>query len=57
MLVTDRLLTPYSGMLQGHIAGLYSHAQMHIDLGRLASVSGVSARRSPNPDPAAISPA
>lgn len=41
-LVTDRLLTPYSGMLPGHIAGFYSHAGMHIDLGRLARVSGVS---------------
>jgi selenide,water dikinase len=41
-LVTDRLLTPYSGMLPGHIAGLYTHAEMHIDLGRLAKVCGVS---------------
>lgn len=41
-LVTDRLLTPYSGMLPGHVAGVYSHAEMHIDLGRLASVSGVT---------------
>ncbi|MCA3601839.1 MAG: FAD-dependent oxidoreductase [Methylobacterium sp.] len=41
-LVTDRLLTPYSGMLPGHIAGFYSHAEMHIDLGRLARVSGVA---------------
>ncbi len=41
-LVTDRLLTPYSGMLPGHIAGFYSRAEMHIDLGRLARVSGVS---------------
>lgn len=41
-LVTDRLLTPYSGMLPGHVAGFYSHSEMHIDLGRLARVSGVS---------------
>ena len=41
-LVTDRLLTPYSGMLPGHIAGFYSHSEMHIDLERLARVSGVS---------------
>ncbi|MCA3632658.1 MAG: FAD-dependent oxidoreductase [Methylobacterium sp.] len=41
-LVTDRLLTPYSGMLPGHIAGFYSHSEMHIDLGRLARVAGVS---------------
>ena len=39
-LVTDRLLTPYSGMLPGHVAGLYGHDQMHIDLARLAGVSG-----------------
>jgi selenide,water dikinase len=41
-LVTDRLLTPYSGMLPGHIAGFYSHSEMHIDLERLARASGVS---------------
>lgn len=40
-LVTDRLLTPYSGMLPGHIAGFYSHSEMHIDLGRLAHASGI----------------
>lgn len=40
-LVTDRVLTPYSGMLPGYVAGFYSHAQMHIDLARLARVSGV----------------
>jgi pyridine nucleotide-disulfide oxidoreductase family protein len=45
-LVTDRLLTPYSGMLPGHVAGYYSHAEMHIDLGRLARVSGVELVRS-----------
>ena len=39
-LVTDRLLTPYSGMLPGHIAGLYSHEAMHIDLARLAQRTG-----------------
>lgn len=41
-LVTDRLLTPYSGMLPGHIAGFYDHAAMHIDLARLAKVSGMA---------------
>ncbi len=45
-LVTDRLMTPYSGMLPGHVAGLYSHADMHIDLERLARVSGVVLARS-----------
>jgi selenide,water dikinase len=45
-LVTDRLLTPYSGMLPGHVAGLYSYADMHIDLERLAHVSGMALVRS-----------
>jgi selenide,water dikinase len=45
-LVTDRLLTPYSGMLPGHVAGLYSHADMHIDLERLVRVSGMALLRS-----------
>lgn len=45
-LVTDRLVTPYSGMLPGHVAGLYSHSDMHIDLERLARVSGVALVRS-----------
>ncbi|MBD2434070.1 selenide, water dikinase SelD [Fischerella muscicola CCMEE 5323] len=31
-LITDRVDTPYSGMLPGHIAGFYSHDQCHIDL-------------------------
>ncbi len=39
-LVTDRLLTPYSGMLPGHIAGTYSHDETHIDLWRLARATG-----------------
>jgi pyridine nucleotide-disulfide oxidoreductase family protein len=46
-LVTDRLLTPYSGMLPGHIAGFYSHGAMHIDLERLADVSDLTLIRSP----------
>ena len=33
-LVTDRLTTPYSGMLPGHLAGIYSRDAMHIDLAR-----------------------
>ena len=41
-LVTDRPMTPYSGMLPGHVAGIYSRAEMHIDLGRLARVCGVT---------------
>lgn len=39
-LVTDRIETPYSGMLPGHLAGLYDRTAMHIDLGRLAQATG-----------------
>lgn len=39
-LVTRDLATPYSGMLPGVIAGLYSEEQAHIDLVRLAAVTG-----------------
>ncbi|MCP8937569.1 selenide, water dikinase SelD [Alsobacter sp. SYSU M60028] len=39
-LVTDRLLTPYSGMLPGHVAGIYDADEMHIDLHRLARATG-----------------
>ena len=39
-LVTDRLTTPYSGMLPGHLAGIYSRDAMHIDLARLARATG-----------------
>ncbi len=46
-LVTDRLLTPYSGMLPGHVAGIYSFADMHIDLGRLARVTDTALVDSP----------
>jgi hypothetical protein len=35
-LVTRDVETPYSGMLPGHVAGLYSHAECHIDLRRIA---------------------
>jgi pyridine nucleotide-disulfide oxidoreductase family protein len=38
-LITDRSLTPYSGMLPGHVAGVYSLDEMHIDLERLARVT------------------
>lgn len=39
-LVTRDLDTPYSGMLPGLIAGLYSREQAHIDLVRLAAATG-----------------
>src|SRR5476649_55086 len=39
-LITRDLLTPYSGMLPGLIAGLYTPEQVHIDLVRLAAATG-----------------
>lgn len=39
-LVTRDRFTPYSGMLPGHVAGLYGRSEMHIDLARLAGRSG-----------------
>jgi selenide,water dikinase len=39
-LVTRDLETPYSGMLPGVIAGLYSEEEAHIDLLRLTGVTG-----------------
>jgi len=49
-LVSPGRFTPYSGMLPGHIAGHYSHADCHIDLELLCRQAGVrridgSARR------------
>ena len=35
------VLTPYSGMLPGMVAGHYSRQEMHLDLRRLCSFSGV----------------
>ena len=40
-LVSDRAATPYSGMLPGHIAGLYARDDIHIDLVRLARATDV----------------
>jgi selenide,water dikinase len=40
-LVTRDLETPYSGMLPGVIAGLYTRDEAHIDLLRLAAATGV----------------
>jgi selenide,water dikinase len=39
-LITRELETPYSGMLPGVIAGLYTREQAHIDLVRLATATG-----------------
>ncbi|HWA49192.1 MAG TPA: selenide, water dikinase SelD [Dongiaceae bacterium] len=39
-LVTRDLETPYSGMLPGMVAGLYTEDEAHIDLVRLAAVTG-----------------
>ena len=41
-LVTRDRLTPYSGMLPGHIAGIYPRAVMQIDLEPLARRSGAA---------------
>lgn len=41
-LVSRDLLTPYSGMLPGLVAGLHDHEEAHIDLVRLAGSSGVT---------------
>lgn len=39
-LVTRDVDTPYSGMLPGHVAGLYTREECHIDLGKLANFAG-----------------
>ncbi|WP_230529946.1 FAD-dependent oxidoreductase [Microvirga roseola] len=42
ILVAKDVRTPYSGMLPGHLAGLYSRDEMHIDLEVLARRSGAT---------------
>lgn len=39
-LISDVEQTPYSGMLPGHVAGIYSYAETHIDLSSLAKFAG-----------------
>jgi len=39
-LVARDAFTPYSGMIPGYIAGHYSHADCHIDLGPLCRLAG-----------------
>src|SRR3712207_4265692 len=39
-LVSKEGLTPYSGMLPGHLTGAYTRDEIHIDLGRLARAAG-----------------
>ncbi|MFQ3231533.1 selenide, water dikinase SelD [Reinekea sp.] len=41
-LITDTLLTPYSGMLPGYIAGHYSLEETHLDLNKLCKAANVN---------------
>jgi selenide,water dikinase len=39
-LICKDVMTPYSGMLAGLVAGHYSYEETHIDLGRLSRFGG-----------------
>ncbi len=41
-LISDQIESPYSGMLPGHLSGIYSREEIHIDLSRLCHQVGVS---------------
>ncbi|CAM9446539.1 unnamed protein product [Discosporangium mesarthrocarpum] len=41
-LITRDVMTPYSGMLPGHIAGHYTKEECHIDLQKMASFAGAN---------------
>ena len=41
-LISTDTHAPYSGMLPGYVAGHYSHAEVHIDLQRLAAFAGAT---------------
>ena len=46
-LISDVSMAPYSGMLPGHIAGFYSHDEVHIDLRKLCQFAKVRFIRCP----------
>ena len=48
-LITRDVETPYSGMLPGHVAGLYTREECHLDLDRLAVFAKVRGIRRPPP--------
>lgn len=41
-LITRDIMTPYSGMLPGYVAGYYTKDECHIDLGKLCAFSSVT---------------